>query len=41
VPRAAGRIVSLPLFPEMTDGDVAYVCAAVREILGTAVGDSR
>ncbi len=32
--RAAGRILSLPLFPDMTDGDVAYVCAAVREILG-------
>jgi len=31
--RAAGRILSLPLFPEMTDEDVAYVCEAVREIL--------
>lgn len=30
---AARRIVSLPLFPDMTDGDVAYVCGAVREIL--------
>jgi UDP-4-amino-4-deoxy-L-arabinose-oxoglutarate aminotransferase len=31
--RAAGRIMSLPLFPDMSDGDVAYVCEAVREIL--------
>jgi dTDP-4-amino-4,6-dideoxygalactose transaminase len=31
--RAAGRIMSLPLFPDMSDDDVAYVCAAVREIL--------
>ena len=37
--RAAQRILSLPLFPDMTDGDVAYVCAAVREILcGTEGG---
>ena len=37
--RAAKRILSLPLFPDMTDGDVAYVCAAVREILcGTERG---
>jgi dTDP-4-amino-4,6-dideoxygalactose transaminase len=31
--RAAGRICSLPLFPDMKDDDVAYVCEAVREIL--------
>ncbi len=31
--RAAGRILSLPLFPDMTDGDVSYVCVAIREIL--------
>jgi UDP-4-amino-4-deoxy-L-arabinose-oxoglutarate aminotransferase len=31
--RAADRILSLPLFPDMTDSDVAYVCDAVREIL--------
>ena len=31
--RAAARILSLPLFPDMTDGDVAYVCEAIREIL--------
>jgi UDP-4-amino-4-deoxy-L-arabinose-oxoglutarate aminotransferase len=31
--RATRKILSLPLFPDMTDGDVAYVCAAVREIL--------
>lgn len=32
--RAADRILSLPLFPDMTEGDIAYVCEAVREILG-------
>ncbi len=37
--RAAGRILSLPLFPDMTDGDVAYVCRAIREILRRAEGD--
>jgi len=31
--RAADRILSLPLYPGMADGDVAYVCEAVREIL--------
>jgi dTDP-4-amino-4,6-dideoxygalactose transaminase len=37
--RAAARILSLPLFPDMADGDVAYVCEAVREILcGTRGG---
>jgi dTDP-4-amino-4,6-dideoxygalactose transaminase len=37
--RAAKRILSLPLFPDMTDADVAYVCAAVREILHGTKGD--
>ena len=31
--RAADRIVSLPLFPDMSDDDVRYVAAAIREIL--------
>jgi UDP-4-amino-4-deoxy-L-arabinose-oxoglutarate aminotransferase len=31
--QAGRRIVSLPLFPGMADGDVEYVCEAVREIL--------
>jgi UDP-4-amino-4-deoxy-L-arabinose-oxoglutarate aminotransferase len=31
--RAADRILSLPLYPGMTDDDVGYVCEAVREIL--------
>ncbi len=31
--RAGARILSLPLFPGMADGDVDYVCAATREIL--------
>jgi len=34
--RAAAEILSLPLFPDMTDADVAYVCEAMREILHTA-----
>ena len=36
--RAADRIISLPLFPDMTDQDVGYVCAAVREILSQPGG---
>ncbi len=36
--RAAEKIISLPLFPEMTDDDVAYVCAAVREIVAQIPG---
>ena len=36
--RAAERIISLPLFPDMTDADVAYVCAAVREIVAQIPG---
>ncbi|HRY36094.1 MAG TPA: aminotransferase class I/II-fold pyridoxal phosphate-dependent enzyme [Smithellaceae bacterium] len=31
--RAAERIISLPLFPDMTEKDVHYVCRAVKEIL--------
>ncbi len=31
--RAAGRILSLPLFPDMTDDDVHYVCSAIQEIM--------
>ena len=31
--RAAERILSLPLFPDMSEQDVQYVCDAVREIL--------
>lgn len=31
--RAASRIISLPLFPEMTDDDARYVCEAIGEIL--------
>jgi UDP-4-amino-4-deoxy-L-arabinose-oxoglutarate aminotransferase len=34
--RAAQEILSLPLFPDMTNDDVAYVCVAVREILQKA-----
>ena len=32
--RAAKGILSLPLFPDMTDADVCYVCDAMKEILG-------
>lgn len=31
--RASTRLVSLPLFPDMKQEDVSYVCEAVREIL--------
>lgn len=31
--RANARLVSLPLFPDMKEEDVSYVCEAVREIL--------
>lgn len=34
--RLAEAIISLPLFPDMTDDDVYYVCDAVKEILGRA-----
>ena len=30
---AADKIISLPLFPDMTEDDVQYVCAAIKEIL--------
>jgi perosamine synthetase len=32
--RAAERLLSLPLFPSLTDGDVDRVIAALREVLG-------
>ena len=31
--RAADKILSLPLFPDMADDDVHYVCEAIKEIL--------
>ncbi len=31
--RAADKIISLPLFPDMTETDVQYVCEAIKEIL--------
>lgn len=31
--RAANRIISLPLFPDMQDDDVQYVCEAIKEIV--------
>jgi len=31
--RAADRIISLPLFPDMQDADIEYVCDAIKEIL--------
>ncbi len=31
--RANARLLSLPLFPDMKDEDVSYVCEAIREIL--------
>jgi len=34
--RIASQTVTLPLFPQMTEGDVARVCDAVTDILGQA-----
>lgn len=31
--RVAGKIISLPLFPDMQDADVQYVCEAIKEIV--------
>jgi UDP-4-amino-4-deoxy-L-arabinose-oxoglutarate aminotransferase len=31
--KAAQRIISLPLFPDMPEKDVAYVCKAIKEIM--------
>ena len=31
--RASAKLLSLPLFPDMREEDVSYVCEAVREIL--------
>ncbi len=34
--RAADKLLSLPLFPDMKDDDVFYVCDAIKEILSRA-----
>ena len=31
--RAADKIISLPLFPDMREADVEYVCKAIKEII--------
>ena len=31
--RPADKIISLPLFPDMRQEDVQYVCAAIKEIV--------
>lgn len=31
--QVAGKIISLPLFPDMQDADVQYVCEAIKEIV--------
>jgi UDP-4-amino-4-deoxy-L-arabinose-oxoglutarate aminotransferase len=31
--RAADKILSLPLFPDMLEEDVQYVCSAIKEIM--------
>ncbi len=31
--RAMGRIISLPLFPDMQESDIQYVCDAIKEIV--------
>jgi dTDP-4-amino-4,6-dideoxygalactose transaminase len=33
--RSAGQVVSLPMFPHMSDDDVAQVCEAICDALGT------
>jgi dTDP-4-amino-4,6-dideoxygalactose transaminase len=33
--RSAGQVVSLPMFPHMSDGRVAQVCDAMCDVLGT------
>jgi dTDP-4-amino-4,6-dideoxygalactose transaminase len=35
---AAGEVLSLPLFPELQDAEVATVCAAVREWISLGLG---
>lgn len=37
--RAAERIISLPLFPDMRNEDVQYVCEAIQEILRNPPSD--
>jgi perosamine synthetase len=40
LPFAAGlypQIVSLPLYPSMTDGEVEYVCGSIKDIIAAAV----
>ena len=32
---SAGEVLSLPMFPHMSDGRVARVCDAIRNALGT------
>jgi UDP-4-amino-4-deoxy-L-arabinose-oxoglutarate aminotransferase len=39
--RAARAILSLPLFPDMSDGDIGYVCTAIREILDDEKGNGK
>ena len=34
--RSAREVLSLPLYPEMTDAQVDRVCEALREVLGRA-----
>jgi dTDP-4-amino-4,6-dideoxygalactose transaminase len=36
--RAAARILSLPIYPEMTEDQVAQVCDALREVCGGTIG---
>ena len=32
--RAAGRLLSLPMFPDLTESEIDRVCAAIREFYG-------
>ena len=30
----AKRLLSLPMFPELTDGQIAYVCNTLKDVIG-------
>jgi dTDP-4-amino-4,6-dideoxygalactose transaminase len=38
--RAAGEVLSLPMFPELTDGQCEEVCRALRALAGAGSGAS-
>ena len=38
---AQDRFIVLPLYPQMTDDEIEYVCGSLREATSTAVADAR